>query len=377
MFNTLSTKAHIISLFTFFSLLLSSASYAQNLYYDVSPSHYYGINAGAPIWDGNVILTKQTIRQIAATGTKAIRLNFRIDGNEEWDRKLLHQYRAIVNELIKADIQILGVLCNDVLPQSQDQWNDTTNGPSNQYVKDFAQTATAIITYFPSIKRWEVWNEPDSWTNPEYKKDPREAGGTYILPEVLAHLLMETRISLMDSKHGNWFKYKNIQLVLGGLFAHDIEGQHQPSVNYLRELYNQKSIWDSCINETGKYFPWDIIGYHFYINQGTDLDTGKLALYIDEIAHAAWENKDSSKILITEFGWASNYISESQMKNNMTAAYKVLRAKPDVIGTYWYQWHDEPDQKRGLITTDVRHAKEILKEFRRHCNLPYNPTTEK
>ena len=50
-----------------------------------SADMFHGMNAGAVIWDGQILLTPQKASDIAVTGTNALRVNFRLHGDVELD----------------------------------------------------------------------------------------------------------------------------------------------------------------------------------------------------------------------------------------------------------------------------------------------------
>ncbi|MEL4881655.1 family 1 glycosylhydrolase, partial [Shewanella algae] len=74
---------------------------------------------------------------------------------------------------------------------------------------------TLMSRYGDRIKYWEIWNEPNAWTNGNYRNDPAHAGGTYMLPLVYSKLLAETYVQnkATITSHG-------LHLIAGGLFAH-------------------------------------------------------------------------------------------------------------------------------------------------------------
>ncbi|QQE12514.1 cellulase family glycosylhydrolase [Planctomycetota bacterium] len=342
------------------TLLVTSSAFAQNKN-SIDPAKFHGINAGAPIWDGEIELTPRKIRQIAATGTRAIRFNFRHDGVKKWTPELLDRYEEVIDLLLEYDFEILGLLCNDCTHGWFHQWNDTSEGLYNQYTQDFVHNAQVIVSRFHTkIKTWEIWNEPDA-INPQNK------GGTYIPPAVFARMLLETRIAIVEALP-QYMDSDELKIVVGGFFAHDIDGRTHTSAGYLRELYEQKDVWEMCLNELGRQYPWDILGYHFYIDQYTNLNAKKLNFFIDDFVAVRDEYDDeNSKLLITEFGWHTVNKTQELQRDNAALCYDILAAREEVIGTYWYQWVDEIVEKRGMVFDDARNPKELLKEFRKRC----------
>lgn len=316
---------------------------------------FHGINAGAPVWGGSIQFTKEKAAAIAATGCRAVRINFRLDGRPGWDAGLLAQYDAIIQNARDHRLVVLGLICNEAMPVGQSHYNDDPDGDGmNAYVHDFAATALLLVDrYKDSVKRWEIWNEPGAWTNPNWASDPRNAGGTYILPAVYANLLAETYRQLNHEDGRTLLTDHGIQLVSGGLFAHDIAGSFSTGMDYMLKVYNRTAVWDALEAATGRRYPWDCFGYHFYLNPGEPVDTAELGAYLDDVRTKQAARGDHSPLLITEFGWTTAGPSEILQRDNMRDTYEYLETRPFIAGTYWYQWQDEsPTVRYGILRAD-------------------------
>jgi hypothetical protein len=316
---------------------------------------FHGINAGAPIWDGVIQFTKEKAAAIAATGCRAVRINFRLDGHGSWDADLLSQYDTVIQHARNNHLVVLGLICNEARPVGQAHYNDDPDGDGlNAYVHDFAATALLLVDRYKSdIKRWEIWNEPGAWTNPNWANDPRNAGGTYILPAVYANLLAETYKQLNHYNGRTILTTHGIKLVSGGLFAHDIGGSFSTGMDYMLRVYDQTAVWDALEAATGRRYPWDYFGYHFYLNAGEPVSTQEIGDYLNDVRTGQAARGDHSPLLITEFGWTTAGPSESLQRDNMRETYTFLESRPFIAGTYWYQWQDEsPTVKYGLLRAD-------------------------
>ncbi len=158
---------------------------------------FHGLNAGAPVWNGAVIFTPQKAGLFAAAGTKSVRINFRLDaGATSWNSTQLALYDQVIANAKAAGLEVLGLFSNETVAGGQAAWNVDPNGNgTNPYVAAFADTALLLADRYKSdVKQWEVWNEPNAWSNPNYQNEPTQAGGTYILPRVYAHC-SRTRIA--------------------------------------------------------------------------------------------------------------------------------------------------------------------------------------
>ncbi|WP_432797540.1 hypothetical protein [Poriferisphaera sp. WC338] len=324
-------------------------------------THLYGMNAGAVVWDGKVLLTKAKAKAMAEAGVRSVRINFRLDGKERWTPGLLKMYDKVVRNARSAGMEILGVWSNETTYGGQWWWNEVGKGERNDYVKKFAQNASMLAgRYRKVIKTWEVWNEPGAWTEADFRDDPQHAGGTYILPGVWAEMLVETELALRQSRRGDLIMKEGLRLVTGGLFAHDLGGGRKTGAAYLREVYEQADTWERYRTAIMKmygegserWYPWDVVGYHFYIDQSGALDEEKLRFYFKEVIDVLRAYEDKSKLLVTEFGWQTQGNSERVQAENMQIAYAVLEEEDSVTEVYWYQWQDEPDHQWGITTRD-------------------------
>lgn len=341
----------------FFQALLASLATVAF----VSATHggeFHGLNAGAPVWDGSVIFSPQKAAQFAATGTNAVRINFRLDaGATSWNPTQLALYDQVIANAKSAGLTVLGLFSNETVAGGQAAWNVDPNGDgTNQYVTDFANTAQLLVDrYKNDVKQWEVWNEPNAWTNPTWQTSPTTAGGSYILPRVYARMLADTYRKL-NTGGQSLLNDNGITLASGGLFAHDIGGSFSTAMDYMQQVYNQNAIWNSLQTDAGRRYPWDDFGYHFYISQGSLVSQGQLASYFNDVRSKQALNNDPAKVVVTEFGWqtvGSN--TEELQRDNMATAYNFLESRGYVSGTYWYQWNDDVTGAWGLVHDNGSH----------------------
>lgn len=318
---------------------------------------FAGINAGAPIWGGTILLDGAKAADIGATGCGTVRVNFRIDGNSSWNSTLLTKYDAIIQNCTSRNLQVLGLFCNELLPLGQTYWNDDPDGDGlNSYVTTFSTTALTLVDrYKAQIKCFEIWNEPDCWSNPNYANDPQNAGGTYILPRVYAKLLAETYMQCEVYNNRRILSTNGISLSTGGVFAHDIGGSNPNgyfSYVYWGDVYARTALWDWMQANAGRRYPWDYFGYHFYLSQGTSFSSSQLAQYLNRMVSRKTANNDNTPFLITEFSWNSLAVSESLQAANLRNCYNYLKTRTDVFRAYWYQWQDEQAGSWGIVRAD-------------------------
>ena len=142
----------------------------------------------------------------------------------------------------------------------------------------------------------------------------------------------------------------NISLATGGLLAHDIGGSFSTAMPYFQDVYNQSNVWTSFQADTGINYPWADFGYHFYISQGSLVSQSQIANYFNAVRSTKTTNNDLSHIVVTEFGWQTVGSNTQELqRDNMATAYDYLESQPDVSGTYWYQWEDDPGENWGIL----------------------------
>ncbi|MBI5535322.1 MAG: hypothetical protein HY898_21520 [Deltaproteobacteria bacterium] len=302
------------------------------------PCRYYGINAGAPVWNGTIVVDTFFAQQMAASGAYAVRIDFLLDGASQWDGAALGKYDAVVDAVIAAGLEPLGMMNYGAAVGGQAQWNDDPDQDgSNDYVVSFATGSQAVIEHFADrIKRWEIWNEPSCWSNPNWATDPQNAGCSYLLPRVFAKLMAEVYV-----RNEAVLKAHQISLVSGGLFAHDIGGSLTTATDYMSEVYAQ-GVWDWMQANKQRRYAWDYLGYHIYVEQGALTDGTKLAVYADDMRQLATQNNDPAPFSLTEIGWTTAAVSEHVQAVNLETTYVTLAARADVDQVFWFSFRDAP-----------------------------------
>jgi len=317
------------------------------------PCGFYGINPGAPVSQGEVLLDPAYADRLAASGAGAVRIDFRLDGAAAWDAEQLSRYEAIVDAALAAGLEPLGLIAYEAVPAGQESWNDDPDGDGyNDYVAAFAATAQVLMGHFAgSVRRWEVWNEPNCWSNPDYATDPQNAGCSYLLPRVFAAMMTEVYL-----RNEPLLQAGALSLVSGGLFAHDIGGASSPATDYLGELYAQEGAWDALEVNAGRRYPWDSLGYHLYVDQEALTDGALLTAYLDAVRDLSGQRGDEAPFAVTEIGWSTLSLTEEVQAENLSVAFNLLSAREDVAGAYWFSYRDAPadDLFFGLASeTDV------------------------
>lgn len=321
-----------------------------------------GIQPGQPIDDsGNILITDEMADRLKNTGATWVRINFRLGPYRSDTAEFYAKYDTIVDRLRSRGLQILGLMSNESWSGGQSQWTEnnfenTGRDGHNLYIDQFGYAFARIARHYESkIKYWEIWNEPNCWSqNPS---PGVYVGCSFIYPSNFAALLTHTHTQ------AHYYNNIDVRIISGGLFGHDISGfgTGPAGADYLNQTY------DAGINKTGKWawtkstygsYPLDDVGQHIYITGNRAVDTGAFSNYLDYINNVVkkWEGSSSSKkTWVTEYGWATNQLSESLQASNLSAVLPIFNNKSYVASSFWFQLDESPGAGLfyGLFRTDL------------------------
>jgi PKD repeat protein len=338
---------------------------------------FVGVNAGAPISGDSILFTNDLAADIASSGCRFVRINF-IQGFGEWDAARLSRYDEIIQNAVNNDLEVLAIFSNETQAGSQAEWNENYDSTGmNPYIEAYAETAFLLINrYKDDVKLYEIWNEPSCWSV-EPSTNPLSPGCTYLWPRIFANMLAETYTECIAQGGPTFFTDHNISLVSGAPFAHDIGGSFTTGADYLSDTYSQGDIWDAFEtdpdNPTGRRYPWDLLGYHFYLNQDRAVSTGELNAYFSTVRGVRDSQGDGADFLVTEFGWTSQGVGDDGKASNLTDSYDWMRTQDDIAGALWYQYNCcDPNGDWGL-TRGIGVYQEAWYAFADQCGVLVPP----
>jgi hypothetical protein len=325
---------------------------------------HQGLQAGWAVDDkGNVNFTSSFSLQnrfMHEAEASWIRLNFRLGACfQDWvragcnGRTALQTYDEVVEIAAAHGFQVLGLIGHEAWHGSQQEWNarnaEHAGGDGdNPYLRHLGDDAATVLAthYKERIRYWEIWNEPNAWT--ERDERGRPMGGSFIYPSGFVWALTRSyeAIKLADP---------DAVVISGGLFGHDLGDtailfSREPcptgvpsGADYLCATYEmglKHAGW-----QPGEY-PFDHVGQHVYIDGGSATSEEKLRMYLEEIrdAYLQYEGAESTKTThITEFGWSTKDLSQELQARNLMIAFDTFRQVGYVARAYWFHAQDVPE----------------------------------
>lgn len=227
---------------------------------------------------------------------------------------------AAMRELVRRDIQVLGVLGPAVgwaTPYTGDNRYDVSYyAPDPDLFEDYVRGVVA--RYRRYVKHWEIWNEPDHAIFWQPAPDP------------VAYAKMLIRVSRVIKEID-----PEASVVIGGFNPYD------PS--FIRTVAEQ-GAWDA----------FDILAIHPYIDPATP-EQGNLVAAIDML-YALMYQYGQRPIWVTEIGWASGpgdrdavgFTDEQQQASYLVRSMLLLWSA-GVERIFWYMLKDDSHNPYGLV----------------------------
>lgn len=338
---------------------------------------HQGLQAGWAVDDqGNVNFTSSYTLQnrfMHEAEASWIRLNFRLGACfQDWinpgcnGRTALETYDEVVSMARSHGFQVLGLIGHEAWHGNQDEWNannaeDARGNGDNPYLQRFGDHAATVLAthYKDQIRAWEIWNEPNAWTERDEVGRPR--GGSFIYPSGFAWALTRGFEAVKQAQ-------PDAIVISGGLFGHDLG---DPAVLFARDPCPTGvpsgadylcATYEMGLRHAGWQpgaYPFDHVGQHIYIDGGSLTSEEKLRIYLDEIrdAYLSYEGVDSRKTThITEFGWSTKDMPQELQAENLLMAYDTFRQVGYVARAYWFHAQDVPEAGLfyGLTDADGR-----------------------
>jgi len=331
--------------------MIATAALALSLLAQQRPQ--VGIQDGWALDDDlKPILTKEAARRMKEVGAEWVRFHFRLNAkHQKWDEPMLKAYAETLANAEGAGLKVLGLFTYESWPGGQAKWTENSseahggNG-DNAYVREWATKGFRLmLKRFPSVRAWEVWNEPDCWTDTPPGNKDKLPGMFYIYPSNYAWLLKRA--------YAEARRVKNPPLiVMGGLLGMEKPTPEESvSAGYLRALF------DAGRRHAGwkERSPFDAWGLHIYAGAKETLTPGHFDKFPSTFLRVADGLEAAQKpVWVTEIGWPTddNPASESLQAECLSASFKSLAKYPRFGPVFWFKFRDEPHA--GLLYGLVR-----------------------
>lgn len=171
-----------------------------------------------------------------------------------------------------------------------------------QRVDAFARYVAALVKRYPSVRYWQIWNEPN--TQLFWKPAPDPAAYAVLL-----------KAAYRAAKKTN----PHVQIVLGGISSND--------QGYIDGLYRAG----------GKSY-FDIMAVHPY-DTSQDPDA-YLSAELTSVRGLMMKWSDAKPIWLTEIGWPTNIVSEDQQAAYLQKVYDIASSKQYVGAVFWHTLAD-------------------------------------
>jgi hypothetical protein len=289
---------------------------------------YYGTNYPA-VYGGSGSVSPDFQSHMNGEGAQAARVGFRIDGHAAWDDQLFALYDGIIKTARANGVEVVGLVHAESLYVNNSStdpngWNYDPYGDNwNNYCQAFLGVVFTLMSrYGPYVKTWEIWNEENSVV--------------YITAPIYARLITEIYNQGYDI-----IQAYGLHVAVGGMYS---ENGYLAS-GYINTLYAQTGRWDWLQAHRGRRYPWDLFGYHIYLDRGGATSVAAQSQRVTDVQNLKKSYGDATPLLVTEFGWTTDpnnvenqlWVSEATQSSDIDMALTAYESHPDVAQTFVFR----------------------------------------
>ena len=288
----------------------------------------------------------------ADTRTAFVRVNFVLgpwdspdDSTQHAGRTWYQTFDTIVDGFLNRGLEVYGLVGSESTsrPDPGDRFRYAAPNPdADDWLQEYAANFETIVAYFAGrVKIFESFNEPNDWHG-----GANNWVHSYWFAKLLREVYQKVKI---DNGH-------DVTLVSGPLLTHDLPGGGDDGTYYLDQTYRSGRThheWEAFQNDHGTY-PLDDIGYHLYVEEGSDSTPHDIETTYDRYLNAIWhivtryEGDLTEKGLhVSEYGWRSDH-GEDKQSQRMEAGFRLLRDRDEVKTASWFCLQDFVGKAYGL-----------------------------
>jgi hypothetical protein len=247
-------------------------------------------------------------------------------------------YHDVVRKLQQENRTLIGLLSDRIVaphlvrtPTGAPARNNTERfrgdaATFQQFLRAYVDAARVITGMGLGIRQWEIWNEPN-------------AVDTMIRPERYAQVLDQTRAAVQDTL------LPGSRIITGGLLD-TVSAPDMRGADYLRAL----------LKALAARRPFDAIGQHLYVDQGTahlTVDPADLEEVLTALRTVLHQDDQAARpVVITEAGWQNQVVGRVAHATNLATLFNVCRQAGTIDTLCWFTLRDAPEQSFGLFDQD-------------------------
>jgi len=306
--------------------------------------------SGPSIYGGDVDVALAGAKAVEATGTTWARLNFRLDvwnGPDDATRRgpqMLTWYEAydrLVDELTTHGVQVYGQIGAESVPGGGEP-------DSDDHVQRYSAAFVKIVDHFRDrVRVFETFNEPNNWRDSVSKRPA-------VAPLYYAKELQEIYLNTKYYNNRAQDPCAQVSIVSGALFSSE-DTNAADYWNQVVDAGRNTLAWDWMHENVGSW-PYDGVGYHIYVGQGSGATTSSIASATQTNLDGIWaavsgrdDQAAGKKLWLTEFGWTIDQVSALEQAQFLTQSYDTYAANNNVAAAFWFTFQDFPNGRYGLF----------------------------
>jgi hypothetical protein len=278
---------------------------------------------------------------LSKAGAQVVRFEFLLGRGPlaDWRNAALQTvYRDVVRKLQQEHRTLIGLLSDRIVaphlvrtPNGAQARNNAERfrgdeATFQQFLGAYVDAVRVITEMGLGIRLWEIWNEPN-------------AVDTMIRPERYAQVLDQTHAAVQGTL------LPGSRIITGGLLD-TVSAPDMRGADYLRAL----------LRALAARRPFDAIGQHLYVDQGTaqlTVDPAHLQEVLTALHTVLHEEDQATRpVFITEAGWQNQVVGRVSHATNLTTLFNVCHQAGTIEMLCWFTLRDAPGQTFGLFDQD-------------------------
>ncbi|MBQ8884786.1 MAG: hypothetical protein IJY62_00205 [Clostridia bacterium] len=280
-----------------------------------------------------------------------MRSNDLMKSPEEMNETACEKMHAILAELKKYDIQIIGMNARSFTKYNA--WSsavplrDWSDGSYySEWIEDLQVMWKNLVSEFPEIDYWEIGNETNNKRKYIYE-DGREWKTADMTIAQMANVFTDELYYITQSVKA---VDPDKQTILGGMTESTGLGSGL-NKNFLQMIYNNIASEKYPSTDADDYF--DCVAWHPY---SADFNEDFFVQENDKVYQVILDNEGKGKkVFLTEVGWSDGGMEREEVAENLKAVYSTIAKRmPYVEAVHYFRlFNDAREYSWGGTATDV------------------------